>query len=67
MARVLSVIRARAALRFITMIRAGVVDAIPADLRVRYPGERTLDTRRRSAAEGIPVEPSIWQLVQTYV
>ena len=44
-----------------------VVDAILADLRVRYPGERTLDARRRNLAEGIPVDPSIWQTVQTYV
>jgi 3-dehydro-L-gulonate 2-dehydrogenase len=44
-----------------------VVDAILADLQVRYPGERTVDARRRNAAEGIPVEPSIWEVVQTYV
>lgn len=31
---------------------------------VRYPGERTLATRRGNLAEGIPVEPSIWALVQ---
>jgi 3-dehydro-L-gulonate 2-dehydrogenase len=43
-----------------------VVDAILTDLRVRYPGERTLDTRRRNLAEGVPVEPSIWRVVQTY-
>ncbi len=33
-------------------------------LTARYPGERTLETRRRSLAEGIPVEPSIWAAVQ---
>jgi len=33
--------------------------------RVRYPGERTLETRGRNLREGIPVEPSIWQAVQT--
>jgi LDH2 family malate/lactate/ureidoglycolate dehydrogenase len=33
----------------------------------RYPGARTLDTRRHNLAEGIPVDPSVWQLVQTYV
>jgi LDH2 family malate/lactate/ureidoglycolate dehydrogenase len=44
-----------------------VVDSILADLRVRYPGERALDARRRSVADGIPVDPSIWQVVQTYV
>jgi 3-dehydro-L-gulonate 2-dehydrogenase len=32
--------------------------------RVRYPGERTLETRRRSLAEGVIVEPSIWSEVQ---
>ncbi len=29
--------------------------------RVRYPGERTLETRRDSLAHGVPVDPSIWQ------
>jgi 3-dehydro-L-gulonate 2-dehydrogenase len=33
--------------------------------RARYPGERTLETRRRNLAEGIPVESSIWALVKT--
>jgi 3-dehydro-L-gulonate 2-dehydrogenase len=28
---------------------------------VRYPGERTLATRRQSLAEGVEVEPSIWE------
>lgn len=32
--------------------------------RVRYPGERTLETRRRNVEQGIPVEPSIWRQVQ---
>jgi 3-dehydro-L-gulonate 2-dehydrogenase len=32
--------------------------------RVKYPGERTLETRRRSLAEGVVVEPSIWAEVQ---
>jgi 3-dehydro-L-gulonate 2-dehydrogenase len=31
---------------------------------VRYPGERILATRAQNLAEGIPVEPRIWQLVQ---
>jgi 3-dehydro-L-gulonate 2-dehydrogenase len=31
---------------------------------VRYPGERTLETRRRNLEEGIPVEPSVWEQVQ---
>jgi 3-dehydro-L-gulonate 2-dehydrogenase len=33
--------------------------------RVRYPGERTLETRTRNLQEGIPVEPSIWNIVQS--
>jgi 3-dehydro-L-gulonate 2-dehydrogenase len=41
------------------------LDAIVADLHlagesVRYPGERTLETRRVSMREGVEVEPSIW-------
>jgi 3-dehydro-L-gulonate 2-dehydrogenase len=35
------------------------------DEKVRYPGERTLETRRRNLEEGIPVEPDIWQHVQS--
>jgi 3-dehydro-L-gulonate 2-dehydrogenase len=31
---------------------------------VRYPGERTLETRRRNLEEGVPVEPSIWDRVR---
>ncbi len=31
---------------------------------VRYPGERTLETRRRNLVEGVPVEPSVWETVQ---
>jgi 3-dehydro-L-gulonate 2-dehydrogenase len=31
---------------------------------VRYPGERTLETRKRNLEEGIPVEPSIWNQVR---
>ena len=31
---------------------------------IRYPGERTLETRRRNLAEGVPVEPSIWDRVR---
>jgi 3-dehydro-L-gulonate 2-dehydrogenase len=30
---------------------------------VRYPGERTLATRRQNLAEGIPVDPASWQFV----
>ena len=50
---------------------ARVADDIVAHLRpafsngrVRYPGERTLETRRRNLADGIPVEPAIWREVQ---
>lgn len=31
---------------------------------VRYPGERTLELRRQNLAEGIPVEPEIWERIQ---
>jgi 3-dehydro-L-gulonate 2-dehydrogenase len=31
---------------------------------VRYPGQRTLETRRQNMAEGIPVEPEVWEQVQ---
>ncbi len=34
------------------------------DEHVRYPGERTLDTRRRNLAEGIPVEEATWKWVR---
>ena len=34
------------------------------DEKVRYPGERTLEIRKQNLAEGIPVEPEIWQNVQ---
>jgi len=36
-----------------------------AGARVTYPGERTLETRRRSLAEGVPVDPQVWALVKT--
>ena len=49
-----------------------IVDRIIDDLgtpsadgtRPRYPGERTLATRRRNLKEGIPVDPEIWREVQ---
>lgn len=31
---------------------------------VRYPGERTLQTRRRNTLDGIPVPPDLWRAVQ---
>jgi 3-dehydro-L-gulonate 2-dehydrogenase len=38
--------------------------ATPAgDTGVRYPGERTLETRRRNMAEGIPVDEATWTWV----
>jgi 3-dehydro-L-gulonate 2-dehydrogenase len=50
-----------------------VADEIIADLRtatpvtpdgnVLYPGERALRTRQENLAQGIPVEPAIWQAV----
>jgi 3-dehydro-L-gulonate 2-dehydrogenase len=42
---------------------SGIVDAILQDLQARYPGERTLETRRQNMEQGVPVEPSIFELV----
>jgi len=39
------------------------IDAIVEDLQARYPGERTLATRRQNMEEGVPVEPSIFEQV----
>jgi 3-dehydro-L-gulonate 2-dehydrogenase len=36
----------------------------PAAERVRYPGERTLETRRGNLRDGIPVDPGVWDAVQ---
>ena len=49
--------------------RAPVIDGILASLRtpapaVRYPGERVLKAREESRAQGIAVDPRIWNLVQ---
>jgi 3-dehydro-L-gulonate 2-dehydrogenase len=44
---------------------AECVGAILAQLDARYPGERTLATRRRNLADGIPVEPSDWEWLQS--
>lgn len=46
-----------------------VADAVIAHLHggdgdVRYPGERTLETRARSLREGVPVDPDIWTSVK---
>ena len=35
--------------------------------QVRYPGERVLQIRKRSLAEGVPVDPEIWRQVQGLV
>jgi len=48
---------------------AGLVDRVIAHLHagdgeVRYPGERTLETRNRNMREGVPVDPAIWRDVQ---
>ena len=44
---------------------ARVVDAILADLQVRYPGQRTIHERARNLDQGIPVDPSAWRFAQT--
>jgi len=44
---------------------ARVADAIVADLRTRYPGERALVTRRRHTRHGIPVDDDAWNFVRT--
>jgi 3-dehydro-L-gulonate 2-dehydrogenase len=43
--------------------RPGTVEAILDDLQARYPGERTLEARRQSLEQGIPVEASIFEAV----
>ncbi len=37
---------------------------LAADERVRYPGERVLQTRKENMANGIPVDPAIWRELQ---
>ena len=32
--------------------------------KVRYPGQRTLEIRQQNLAEGIPVQPEVWEQVQ---
>jgi 3-dehydro-L-gulonate 2-dehydrogenase len=41
-----------------------VVDSIIASLQVRFPGQRTAETRARHSAEGIPVDPSAWRFAR---
>ncbi len=51
---------------------ARIAEAIVDDLhapslageQARYPGERTLETRRVNLARGIPVEPSVWNAIR---
>ena len=33
------------------------------DVKVRYPGERTLEIRTQNLAEGIPVDPQVWECI----
>jgi len=44
---------------------ARVVDSIVADLQVRFPGQRTAETRARALVDGIPVDADAWQFAQT--
>jgi 3-dehydro-L-gulonate 2-dehydrogenase len=50
-----------------TQLIDGVLDYTrrpsPAGERTRYPGERTLRTRARNLAEGIPVDETVWETV----
>ena len=43
----------------------GYLHSAAASDPVRYPGERTLAMREKHLREGIPVDPSAWQFVQT--
>jgi 3-dehydro-L-gulonate 2-dehydrogenase len=40
---------------------ARIAGGILEHLKARYPGERTLETRRLNLTEGIPVEPAEWE------
>jgi 3-dehydro-L-gulonate 2-dehydrogenase len=46
--------------RIVTALHEGAADA---GEEVRYPGERTLETRRRSLAEGVFVDDGMWREV----
>ena len=37
------------------------------DGHIRYPGEKTLQTRKENMATGIPVDPKVWQEVCSLV
>jgi 3-dehydro-L-gulonate 2-dehydrogenase len=54
--------------------QASVVERVIEHLRtpadagaVRYPGERTLETRRRNLSEGVPVDAAVWTIVRRLV
>jgi 3-dehydro-L-gulonate 2-dehydrogenase len=42
-----------------------IVDGILAHLGARYPGERTIETRRRNLSGGIPVEAADWEWLRS--
>jgi 3-dehydro-L-gulonate 2-dehydrogenase len=44
---------------------ARIAGAIVADLRTRYPGQRTLAARRQHARDGIPVDDAAWDFTRT--
>ena len=44
---------------------ARIANKVVEHLGARYPGERTLETRRRNLSEGIPVEASDWEWLQS--
>lgn len=41
-----------------------IADAVVADLRTRYPGQRTLAARRQHARDGIPVNDAVWDFTR---
>jgi 3-dehydro-L-gulonate 2-dehydrogenase len=41
--------------------------AVGSGERVRYPGERVLQTRKENLQNGVPVEPTIWREVQMLI
>jgi 3-dehydro-L-gulonate 2-dehydrogenase len=42
-----------------------IADAVIADLRTRYPGQRTLAARRQYTRDGIPVDDAVWDFART--
>lgn len=47
-----------------------IADRIITDLQsedgVRYPGERTIETRKENMEKGIPVDPDVWEEIRTH-